>query len=49
VAVTPSGFFSNPELLKELKEMYKLRVILDEDGVTTISTKKLVGNAQLIQ
>jgi hypothetical protein len=41
VAVTPSGFFSNPEFVKSLKEMYKLRMILDEDGVTTIPTKKL--------
>jgi hypothetical protein len=39
--VTPIGFFSNPEFLKELKEMYKLRLILDEDQITTIPTKKL--------
>jgi hypothetical protein len=39
--VTPIGFFSNPEFLKELKEMYKLRKILDEDGITIIQTKKL--------
>ena len=39
--VTPIGFFSNPEFIIGLKEMYKLRISLDEDGVTTIPTKKL--------
>jgi hypothetical protein len=39
--VTPIGFFSNPEFLKEIKEMYKLRMVLDEEGVTTIPTKKI--------
>jgi CheY-like chemotaxis protein len=41
VRVTPSGFFSNLEFLKNLKEMHQLRMILDDDGVNAIPTDKL--------
>jgi hypothetical protein len=39
--VTNERFFSNPEFLGDLRELYTLRLILEDEGLCEVPTNKL--------